>query len=390
MLTMLWIRFKEYKRAWLSFVVMTLMSIGFIYAFGLGFSNESLLHVGVVNESKQPITQSILTRLQRNKDFVWIAMEREDAIKALEEDSIIAAVILPEDGFMEGKSWNIPIMQVTDRVESVTIQTIIRDIATKEFGIDQFLSQIEPLYVELEMKYNKTAMREDIVELMDRRPAMTMDTSVYESSGQAGYNQLKQSFMGFMLFLSLFTMIFGVGSIVEDKEMKIWHRQRISPLSMWQIMGSVLITGFVMGMLQLLLIVVSGHLIFEIDLGPSIFGLLVLLSGYTFASISMGLFISRSVKTHQQLSAISPLIIVATSMLGGCMWPLEFVTNPIIRFLSRLTPQRYGMEGLEVLIVRQQGFESMVPSLVQVLLLGSVFLFLALIPLRKSREIVRG
>lgn len=399
MLTMLQIRFKEYKRAWLSFVMMTLMSIAFIYAFGLGFGNETRLSIAMVNESDGAMMERIILRLQENQQFEWMPMKHEEAIEAIKNERVIAAVILPENlehvienvkvdnnESTENPNQAIEIMLQTERPEIVSLRNSIRETFINELGTDQFLTNIEPLYEDIEIDYNKSVMREDILEFMEKRPAVTLDTSVHDSAESGGYNQLQQSFMGFMLFLSLFTMVFGVGGIVEDKELKIWHRQHVAPLSKWQIMGSVLIMGFIMGMFQLLLIVISGGFIFDIDLGPSLIGLILLLSGYTFAAIAMGLLVSQNVKTHQQLSAITPLIIVATSMLGGCMWPLEFVTNPVIRFLSLLTPQRYGMKGLEVLIVRQQGIVEMLPFLLKVLALGAVFLGLAFIPKGRSQE----
>jgi len=197
------------------------------------------------------------------------------------------------------------------------------------------------------------------------------------------YDSLKQSFMGFTLFFSLFTMVFGIGNIVDNKQKRVWHRQKVSPITGVQILGSALVTGFLIGFLQIGTMMMSGAYIFNIDLGESMISLLLVISAYIISAMCMGLFISGLVKTEQQLSAISPMIIVSTSMLGGCMWPLEIVANSFIRNLSIITPQRWAMEGLRQVIINRGGLSNIVEPITYMLILAIVFFGLSLIPYRK-------
>lgn len=386
MLNMIRIRFLEYKRMWPVILAMTIMAIVFIYTFGVGFSQDFKSSVSVVDQSQSEESLAFIEGLKKLNEFNILVLDYEESVKLLEKSDIIAIIVIPQNYATRvyNGSASLDFIKTGALMEHETLKQSINGIVSETIGTISFVESIAPVYSMLNIELNKELFIESVEDNYRDRPIMEINSKVYDIEGANFYDSLKQSFMGFILFFSLFTMVFGIGSIVEDKENRVWHRQIVSPLSGSTILGSALIVGFVVGFFQLVIMIVSGKYIFDIDLGNSTPALLLVLSAYVIASMSLGLFISGLVKTEQQLGAISPMIIVSTSMLGGCMWPLEMVTNKFVRGLSLITPQRWAMEGLQKIMIYNGKVADVSQQVIYLLVLAIVFFSLAMIPYLKK------
>jgi ABC-2 type transport system permease protein len=83
--------------------------------------------------------------------------------------------------------------------------------------------------------------------------------------------------------------------------------------------------------------------------------------------------LSSVVKTHGQLSTISPILLTSTSMLGGAMWPLEIVQSKILLFLASLTPQKWAIEGMERIVMYGGGLSDILPNIAVLCLMTTIF-----------------
>lgn len=382
MLNMIRIRLLEYVRMWPVIAAMTVMAIVFIYTFGVGFSQDFKSGVAVVDQSKSNESNAFVEGLKDLNDFEIVVNDYDKSIQLLEKTDVIAVIVIPADyseNVYTGNS-HVDFIKTSSLMEHETLKQSINGIVSETIGNISFVESIKPAYQMLNITMNEDLLLENIEDNYRDRPIMIIDSKVYNSSSANFYDSLKQSFMGFIIFFSLFTMVFGIGSIVEDKENRVWHRQIVSPISGTTILGSALIVGFIVGVFQLGLMVVSGKYLFNIDLGKSTIALMLVLSSYVIASMCLGLLLSSIVKTGQQLGAMSPMIIVSTSMLGGCMWPLEMVTNKFVRGLSLITPQRWAMEGLQKVIIYNGNVSDVLEQIIYLLILALVFFSLAIVP----------
>jgi ABC-2 type transport system permease protein len=206
-----------------------------------------------------------------------------------------------------------------------------------------------------------------------KRP-MEVKTSV-AGTGSSSFDNLKHSMIGFSVFFSMYTMVFGIGTILEDRQYKTWQRMLISPVSKASILGGSMVVAYITGILQMGVLILASKYLMGIDWGSSMLGVLMVAGAFVFTVTSMGLLLSGVVKTHAQLSSITPVVLTSTSMLGGCMWPLEIVNNKLLLFLAELTPQKWAIQGMEGIAVKGMGFEAAIfPTIV---LLGMGVLFFA-------------
>ena len=122
------------------------------------------------------------------------------------------------------------------------------------------------------------------------------------------------------------------------------------------------------------------------DWGGSLGALLLVLSVYVIAATCLGLVMTGFVSTSQQLGSFSPIVVVSTSMIGGCMWPLEIITSKTLRFLADLTPQRWAYKGLKAVIINNGGIPDVVDSLIILLVISIVLFVLAMVPYKLGTE----
>lgn len=386
MLNMIIIRFKEYKQIVPVFISMTVMAVGLIYVFGIGFGQGYQPQVAIVNDDKSVESEQIVEALVKDDTYDTQVLQYDDGINALKSGSVIAVIHIPADysvEFYDGTT-QIDFIKTNNVMEHMALEMALEAVINRTFGNKNFLDSVQPAYQMLNLEMNRKELGNTINDLYRDRPMASIEAKTYESDAANYYDSLKQSFMGFTLFFSLFTMVFGIGNIVDNKQIRVWHRQVVSPISGMNILGSALIVGFVVGFLQIGTMMFSASYVFNIDVGESFLALMLVISAYIITAMCMGLMISGFVKTEQQLSAVSPMIIVSTSMLGGCMWPLELVTNPFIRNLSIITPQRWAMQGLQQVIIYKGDLSNVIEPITYSLILALVFFAISIVPYRKT------
>jgi ABC-2 type transport system permease protein len=171
----------------------------------------------------------------------------------------------------------------------------------------------------------------------------------------------------------MYTMVFSIGTILSDKRYKTWERMLISPVSMSSILSGTMVVSFLVGMIQMSVLILGGRYLFGIDWGKSLAGIIMITTVFVFTITSFGLMLTGLVKTEAQLAAVSPVVLTSTSMLGGTMWSLEIVNNKVLLFLAELTPQKWAMQGFLNIAAKGMGFKSAIlPSLV-LLAMGITF-----------------
>jgi ABC-2 type transport system permease protein len=134
-----------------------------------------------------------------------------------------------------------------------------------------------------------------------------------------------------------------------------------------------MLAAYLIGAVQLGVLIIAGKYLLGMDWGNSTAGVLLVSGAFVFAVTCLGLMLSGIVKTQSQLSAVTPVVLTSTAMLGGCMWPLEIVNSKIILFLANLTPQKWAIQGMERIASYGQGFEAAVLPSVVLLAMGIVF-----------------
>lgn len=215
------------------------------------------------------------------------------------------------------------------------------------------------------------SIRENI-EDGDSDPVITLSTRSLASGDEDNFiydNQLHTLF-GMTLYFSMFTILFSLTKVVEEKRIGTWDRMIVSPLSKIQVYMGHLIFTFLIGYTQIMMAFLVFRFVFNYDLGGE-FGLITLTAGiYVFTIVSLGLLILGLVPSPERLQAVIPIVSTAMAMLGGAFWPLEIVSNTIILTMSAVIPINYAMDALNQISVYGNGLNAILEQLGLLFLMG--------------------
>jgi len=378
MLSVIKLRFLRLRDDIAVFALMTAMALGLTAIFGVSF-DDYRPSVLIVDEDKSVYSKLLIDELMDNKSFGFAAAELENAAGQVEEGKVLAALVIGkgfEASVKGGAQVSLGVMKLKDDVLILTLQKLVSGITQKLAGgvriadiTADFVLKEKP---EADAKTIKGEAYNEVMEAWEYKRPMEVNASI-AGSGLSNYDNFKHSMIGFSVFFSMYTMVFGIGTILNDRQYKTWQRMLISPVSKASILGGSMIVAYITGALQMGVLILGGRYLLGVDWGNSIAGVLMVAGAFVFTVTALGLLLSGVVKTHGQLASITPVVLTSTSMLGGCMWPLEIVNNKLLLFLAELTPQKWAVQGMESIAAKGMGFEAAVFPTIVLLAMGVLF-----------------
>lgn len=378
MISIVKLRLLRLKDEYLVFVIMTAMALGLTFIFGFSF-NSYRPSVILVDEDKSSYSNDFIEELKLIETFNFIDSDLSSASKQVEEGDAIVALII-NDGFQndiqKGNDIKIGQIKVKDDTFILTLQESVRSLIIKMAGSKK-VAEVTANFISTQKSVNKEEIEKlaykNVMDSWKFKNPLKVTSTVANTNNNSGYDAMKHSMIGFTIFFSMYTMVFSIGTILSDKQYKTWERMLTSPVSMTSILGGTMIVSFLVGIVQMVVLILGGKYLIGVDWGESIAGIMMVTTAFVFTVTSMGLMLSGIVKTQAQLGAMTPVILTSTSMLGGCMWPLEIVNNKVLLFLAELTPQKWAIQGMENIAAKGMGFEAAIMPTIVLLVMGIIF-----------------
>jgi len=379
MLSIVKLRLLSLKDNYIVFLIMTAMALGFSAIFGISF-NSYKPSVIIVDEDNTQYSKEFMEELKLNKAYKFIDSDKENAFMQVEEGKASLALVINEgfhDGIENGNEVSLGQIKIKDDTIILSLQESVRGIVAKMAG-GKRISTVTADFVSSQVpsadkEKIKISVYENFMDSWKFKNPMKITSTVADTNIKSGYDSMKQTMIGFSIFFSMYTMVFSIGTILSDKRHKTWERMLISPVSMSSILGGTMVVSYLVGLIQMSVLILGGRYLFGIDWGSSLAGIMMIAAVFVFTITSLGLMMSGIVKTEAQLGAVTPVVLTSTSMLGGTMWPLEIVNNKILLFLAELTPQKWAMQGMVNIASKGMGFEAAVMPSVVLLAMGIIF-----------------
>lgn len=372
-------KIKKHKVMLPTILITSILTMIFIYVLGSGFSQPYVAEIAIVDLDQSETSIAITGHLKEYENYSFQEDEFEHAKKEL-EGSRIAGIVFIDKGFEEkladGKCL------VTLYKNGVNVETMYLQNSLQQYISDAISDNRFPAEAASYLPVKEEVLRDKLEEIGSEYVTYEVNSTYYEKASSE-FSMYKYNFVGFLLFFSMFTIMFGIGSLVEEKEIHVWQRQMVSPLKTGTILIGDLISNFVVGMTQMTLVILLSKALFHIEWGGSTLAVILILGAYVLAGTALGLFVSCFVKTEQQLGAFLPTVIVATSMIGGTMWPRDMMNNKLLLAISDVLPQRWAMKGLLEVIMYNGGLKSVLQPILYLLLITAVLIVVSLRPYRR-------
>ena len=186
----------------------------------------------------------------------------------------------------------------------------------------------------------------------------------------------EQAIPGILVMFTLLVLLTSGGSLlVQERKQGLLRRLASAPISRTEVVAGKWGGRMVLAAIQVTVALGIGTLLFEMNWGPDIAMVIVILAAWAGFCASAGLLVGSIANTTAQASGLGVLAANALAALGGCWWPIE-VTPAWMQMLQNFIPTGWAMDALHKLISFQSGAASALPQLA--ILLGATVLVAAL------------
>jgi ABC-2 type transport system permease protein len=164
------------------------------------------------------------------------------------------------------------------------------------------------------------------------------------------FDVAEQLVPGYAVMFAMFSVLSAAGGILEEKERGTFKRLLISPIPQWSLLGGKLLAQFLVGVGQIVLMFIFGALVFDMHLGNSRLGLLLITLATCWATTSLGILLVAVISSRKQIHPITTMVILGSSAVGGSWFPL-FLMPKWLQQVARVTIVAWAMEGYNRLMI---------------------------------------
>ncbi len=392
MITILKLKMLKLKDDFKMIAVMTGITFVMIAVFASVNYEGSLPNFGYVDEDNTEISNMLFEELNNKNKYNFEKYTLEETKELVKNGDLSGAIYIKENlmnnALIEG-SVSIEKIIVSENMNNMQIDNVFfsaLNSVISNYKLANGLGELSHGYSMNDSKPTIAEVSEYVYKSIDehwtyKKPIIVKEETIDQKKS---YDSAKHSVIGFSLFFAMFTIVFGIAEILNERENHTWGRQMVSPISKSSILAANMISTFIIGFAQVSLMFVAGKYVFNIDWQGSMLNILLLVAAFVFCVTSLGLFIANFVKTVGQLSAITPIILTGTAMLGGCFWPLEIVSSKILLALANITPQKWALESIKKIGVHGYGFEEVLFEFAVLVAMGLIYLTLGNILLNRK------
>ena len=321
-----------------------------IIAEGLfsGKDDSNQIVVPVVNEDQGPVATTFV-KLLRDHAKVQEVTRAEAEHMVRDTNEAAAAIVFPpklSKQYLQGKSSELELL--TDPAAGSDVQAV----KVLLLLMDKEAASLADPFAE-----DKITLREQ--NLTGNRLSVTI---------------FEQRVPGFALMFVLLAVVFGTSmSMHDERDYGTLARLLVAPGGFTRILLGKLAARFVVGVVQMLVLLGWGHWMFGVSLGSSPVAMLVLTSAAVFAVVAAGMLVAGLARSREQTLPLGLSFVMGLSALGGCWWPQSVQPD----WMTRIAPAIFTtwvMRGLNDLILRERGLEAIMLPTGVLLVYGTVVL----------------
>lgn len=269
------------------------------------------------------------------------AMTEPRARAAVAHGSLDAAYVFPAGFAAKVQSPDPVAVQVVGSVDQVTATDVARSIA-RAYVADLNAARVAVAAVAHQRPGTPPATLAAVAgQVVGSTPALrladvsararVLDTKTYFAAGMA-------------VFFLLFTVQFGVSSLIDERSDGTLPRLLAAPVRRTQVLAGKLITSVVLGVASLTVLVLATTWLLGASWGnPLGVGLLVVAG--VLAGTGITSLVASLARTPEQAGSWQAVVAVSLGLLGGSFFPIQ-QSGALLATLSLATPHAWFLRGL--------------------------------------------
>jgi ABC-2 type transport system permease protein len=363
------------------FVVLLPVVIIAIIGITFGDAGSQRLPVGVVGEGAGPLGADLRTGLAASGALEPRAYDDEDALrKAVRRGVVAAGVVLPagyDQGLRAGRDAQVTFVVDQTRPAPAPVRSAVAAVVARQAAqvrAARFAAEEAGVPFDTAMARARA--------LGDSQPQVQVEATTVggrEDALPTGFNYTAPANLVLFVFI---TSLAGAAGLIEARRLGVTRRLVATPTTVATVLFGEALGRFAVALLQGLIIFGVGWLVFGVDWGDPPAALLLTVT-FALVATGVGMLLGSVLRNAEQATSIGPPVGIALGMLGGCMWPLAIVPEPM-RLAGHLFPQAWAMDAFIALIARNTGLGGIVRELAVLAAFAAVLLTLATWRLRRT------
>lgn len=204
-------------------------------------------------------------------------------------------------------------------------------------------------------------------------------------------NSVQHNVPSWAIFGMFFMIIIISQSIIAERDTGSWTRIKLIPGNFSHILLGKLLFFVLLGIIQFYLMMLVGVYLMPLigldtlHISNSPLLLFILVCSLSFCAVSYGILIGTLFNSSTQALPVGAISVVILSAIGGVWVPVE-VLPPVLKHISVISPMRWGLEGINNVLLRNCSFSDIL--LPCGILLGSSLITILLSWIIEKRRIV--
>jgi ABC-2 type transport system permease protein len=303
----------------------------------------------VVDHDGGPITQAFATEVLgflESEEIVTVeAMGEQEALQAVSDGDLDAAFVFPA-GFSDAVRSDRPVeVQVVGSVDSPTGSSVARSIA-RSYVADLDAARLAVAAV---VHQQPGATDEELSAIAEQVATAAPPVALNDVSATAQVLDSRTYFAaGMAVFFLLFTVQFGVSSLIEERSEGTLARLLAAPVRRSSILAGKLLTSIVLGVVSLSVLVLATSLLLGAGWGDPLGVALLVLAG-VLAATGITSVVASVARTPEQAGSWQAVVAVTLGLLGGAFFPIQ-QSGSVMATASLVTPHAWFLRGLGSLV----------------------------------------
>lgn len=182
---------------------------------------------------------------------------------------------------------------------------------------------------------------------------------------------------GMAVYFLMFSMFGGARSILDEETRGTLPRLMTTPTPISQIILGKMGGTFLTGVLQFTILMLASRYIFQLSWGNSLLGLAMIVLLTVFAASGLGALLTSFTRNQLQANVVGMTVSLVFGALGGSFFSTQNLTGAL-DIASRLTINRWAMDGLTKLTISGAGFNEVLTEAAVLGVIGLVTYALAI------------
>lgn len=336
-----------------------ILPVAVIVIIGTTFGSQERLTVGLVIEGQGQLAEQIESALD---EADGIELERFDDVeslrRAVRRNAVSTGVLLPADldrSVRGGGPASVRLVANPASPSAITARTAIEGALAPvgaSLGAARFATE------------TAGGTFDENLALAGSQGGADGEAVIVEDIGSARAAGVSRFALTAPQNLVLFVFINSMASagfLVNIRHAGVLRRSLSTRSGMGTVLTGLGVGWFIWVLLQSLLIVGVGAVLFGVDWGDPLAAALLVVA-FAAVGCGAGLLVGALGRNEDRVTSITPIVGLVLGALGGCMIPLDVFPEPM-RVVAHVVPQFWAIEGWQQLIFDGDGLGGIARSL---------------------------